>query len=69
VIATGLVALQQAYADGIRVVYEIAAPIAFAAVLLTPFLLSLKDHMDYKVDAPVEKLHDKQPTDSSLTEA
>lgn len=69
VIASGVAALQQAYADGIRVVYEIAAPVAFAAVLLTPFLLSLKDHMDYKVDAPVEKLHNKQPTDSSPREA
>lgn len=59
VIGAGVAALKQAYADGIRIVYYIAAPVAFVAVLLVPFLMSLKDHMDYSVEAPVEVLHEK----------
>ena len=69
VIGAGGTALKQAYADGIRIVYFIAAPVAFVAVLLVPLLANLKDHMDYTVEAPVEVLHEKDRAGGQITDA
>jgi Fungal trichothecene efflux pump (TRI12) len=59
-IITGCVhALQQAYADGLRVVPTIAAPFGALACVLCLFLTDLRKLMNYHVDAPVEELHAK----------
>ena len=60
IIAAGVVALKQAYADGLRVVPIIAAPLGVLAIVLCCFMGSLKNNMTYHVDAPVEKLHAKE---------
>ncbi|KAN0116759.1 putative siderophore iron transporter [Hyaloscypha variabilis] len=60
VIAAGVTALKQALADGIRVVFIIAAPFAAAACVACFFLGDLKAVMNYHVDAPVEELHAKR---------
>ncbi|KAL3483021.1 major facilitator superfamily domain-containing protein [Aspergillus germanicus] len=59
IIAAGSAALKQAYADGLRVVFIIAAPFGVVACIATFFLGDLSDVMDYAVDAPVEELHAK----------
>jgi hypothetical protein len=59
IIKAGIAALKQAYADGIRVVYIIAAPFGAVACLACFFLGDLKSVMNYSVDAPVEDLHAK----------
>ena len=60
IIAAGLVALRQAFADSVRVVYIIAAPFGIAACMGCLFLGSVAKTMNYHVDAPVEELHAKQ---------
>ncbi|KAJ5611177.1 major facilitator superfamily domain-containing protein [Penicillium lagena] len=60
IISAGITALKQAYADGLRVVYIIAAPFGLLACVACFFLGDLKDVMNYRVDAPVEDLHAKQ---------
>jgi hypothetical protein len=47
-------AMQQAFADGVRVVFMIAAPFGAVACILCLFLPSFKDVMDRKIDAPLE---------------
>ena len=47
-------AVQQAFADGVRVVFIIAAPFGAVACILCLFLPSFKDVMDRKIDAPLE---------------
>jgi len=59
IIEAAVRALDQAYADGIRIVWIIAAVIGALAAVLVPLLKDLKDKMDYIVDAPVEELHEK----------
>ena len=59
IIAAGLAALKQALADGIRVVYIIAAPFGAVAFVACFFLGDLKKTMNYHVDAPLEDLHAK----------
>lgn len=59
IIKASIAALKQAYADGIRVVYIIAAPFGAVACLACFFLGDLKSVMNYSVDAPVEDLHAK----------
>lgn len=59
IIKAGIAALKQAYADGIRVVYIIAAPFGAVACLACFFLGDLNSVMNYSVDAPVEDLHAK----------
>ena len=59
IIAAGLGGLKQAFADGIRVVYIIAAPFGALACIACYFLGDLKKTMNYYVDAPVEDLHAK----------
>jgi hypothetical protein len=59
IINAGVVALKQAYADGLRVVYTIAAPFGALACIACFFLGDLTSVMNYAVDAPVEDLHVK----------
>lgn len=59
VIAAASVALKQAFADSVRVVYIIAAPFGVVACILCLFLGDMKKTMNYHVDAPVEDLHAK----------
>lgn len=59
IIAAGVIALKQAFADGIRVVFIIAAPFGALAFISCFFLGDLKETMTYRVDAPVEDLHAK----------
>lgn len=59
IIEDGIVALKQAFADGIRAVYMIAAPFGALACIACFFLGDLKETMNYHVDAPVEDLHAK----------
>jgi hypothetical protein len=59
VINAGVIALKQALADSIRVVYMIAAPFGALACIACFFLGSLKETMNYHVDAPLENLHAK----------
>lgn len=60
VIAQGARALQQAYADSLRLVFIIAIPFGVVACFACWFLGDLKDAMNYKVDAPIEISHAKQ---------
>jgi hypothetical protein len=63
IIGAALVALKQAFADGIRVVYIIASPFALLGVICCYFIGDLKKIMTYHVDAPVEELHAKRHVD------
>ena len=58
-IAQGARALQQAYADAIRIIFIIAVPFGVVACITCCFLGDLKETMNYHVDAPVEELHAK----------
>ncbi|OAL20453.1 hypothetical protein AYO22_08947 [Fonsecaea multimorphosa] len=60
IIAKGFIALQQAYADSIRVVFIIAAAIGLLGSFACLFLGDMKKTMNYRVDAPVEELHAKR---------
>ncbi|KAK9435055.1 siderophore iron transporter [Metarhizium brunneum] len=57
IIAAGIQALKQAFADSIRVVFIIAAPFGALACLLCWFLDDQSKEMNYRVDAPIEDLH------------
>ena len=59
-------AYQQAFADGVRVVFIIAAPFGFVACLLCFLLPSYKDRMDYLVEAPLEDLHKHHKHDAKV---
>lgn len=59
-------ALQHAYADGLRVVYMIAAPFGALACIVCYFLGDLRKTMNYHVDAPVEKLRARQRHEETL---
>lgn len=59
IIQEGVVALKHAYADGLRVVYMIAAPFGAVACIACFFLGDLSPVMDYSIDAPVEAVHAK----------
>ena len=56
IIGAGSAAMEQAYADGLRVVFIIAAPFGVLACVVCYFIGDLRKTMDYHVDAPVEKL-------------
>ncbi|MCJ1475734.1 hypothetical protein MMC13_004398 [Lambiella insularis] len=60
IIGLSVVALKQAFADSVRVVYIIAAPFGALACIACFFLGDQKNKMDYRVEAPVEDLHAKQ---------
>ena len=64
IIEAGVGAFKQAFADGIRVVYIIAAPFGLVACFACFFLGDLSDTMNYRVDAPMEDLHAKQHYES-----
>ncbi|KAJ5762326.1 uncharacterized protein N7511_005708 [Penicillium nucicola] len=66
IVQAGVMALKQAYADGIRVVFIIAAPFGVVAILAAIFLGDLKSVMNYGVDAPVEHLHAKRPRSTNV---
>jgi hypothetical protein len=59
IIALGVAALKQAFADALRVVYIIAAPFGALACIACLFLGDLRETMNYRVDAPIEDLHAK----------
>ena len=59
IIGAGVVALKQAFADSIRVVYIIAAPFGLVACIACLFLGDMKKTMDYRVDAPLEEMKAK----------
>lgn len=59
IIASGIAALNQAFADSIRVVFIIAAPFGAVGCLACFFIGDLKSTMNYGVDAPVEDLSAK----------
>lgn len=59
-IGQGALALQQAYADSIRIVFIIAAPFGVLSCIACLFLGDLKGTMNYRVDAPIEELHAKR---------
>ena len=59
IIDSGVAALKQAFADGLRVVFIIAAPFGALACIGCFFLGDLKKTMNYRVDAPIEDLHAK----------
>jgi len=60
VIAQGARALQQAFADSVRIVFIIAVPFGVVACIACWFLGDLRETMNYRVDAPVEELHAKR---------
>ncbi|KAF2650004.1 MFS general substrate transporter [Lophiostoma macrostomum CBS 122681] len=51
-------AFQRAFADSIRVVYEIAAPFGAVACILCLLLPSFRSIMDHKIEAPLEDQHE-----------
>lgn len=59
IIQAGVVALKQAYADSMRVVFIIAVPFGVLAAISCWFIADLHATMNYKVDAPVENLKTK----------
>ena len=60
IIGAGVAALQQAFTDAIRVVFIIAACFGAVACLLCCCLESLREFMDYVVDAPVEAIQQRE---------
>lgn len=69
IISAGVLALQQAFADSLRVIYIIAASFGVAACVACLFLGDMRKTMNYHVDAPVEDLHAKQQHQSTLQTA
>ncbi|KIX97340.1 uncharacterized protein Z520_06792 [Fonsecaea multimorphosa CBS 102226] len=59
IIAAGITALKQAYADAIRYTFIIAAPFVLVSMIGCWWLGDIKKIMTYHVDAPVEKLQPK----------
>ncbi|KAJ9603759.1 hypothetical protein H2200_011945 [Cladophialophora chaetospira] len=64
VIAEGASALQQAFADSLRIVFIIAVPFGAAAAVACLFLGDVRKTMNYHVDAPLEELHVKRDWNS-----
>lgn len=59
-------ALKTAYADGIRVVFIIAAPFGLLACIASLLLGDLSSKMTYIVEAPVEELHGRKETKGDM---
>ena len=59
IIDLGMQAVKQATADSIRIVFIIAVPFGVIGAIASCFLGDLKKTMNYRVDAPVEKLTPK----------
>jgi hypothetical protein len=62
IIDAGTVAMKQAYANSLHVVYYIAIPFGIMACLACFFLDDLRTTMNYRVDAPVENLTARRHT-------
>ncbi|KAH8669106.1 putative siderophore iron transporter [Xylariales sp. PMI_506] len=60
IIEAATMAMKQAYADSLRVVYYIAIPFGVVACIACFFLADLRSTMNYRVDAPVENLTAKR---------
>ena len=69
IIAKGAHALQQAFADSLRVIYIIPIPIGVVACIACWFLGDMRRTMNYRVDAPVEELHAKREKQSATFSA
>ncbi|UNI23002.1 hypothetical protein JDV02_008844 [Purpureocillium takamizusanense] len=69
IIAAGVAALKQAFADSIRIVFIIAAPFGAFACVLCFFLDDQSKEMNYRVDAPVEDLHARSHRRHGTSEA
>jgi hypothetical protein len=67
IIGAGVVALKQAFADSIRVLYIIAAPFGIVACIASLFLGDMKETMNYRVDAPLEKMKAKGHQNEKLS--
>lgn len=63
-VAAGVAALKQAFADSIRVIFIIAAPFGIVACLLCLLLGDQSESMTYRVDAPIEELQARDAKDS-----
>ena len=59
IINAGTQALKQSFADSVRIVFIIAVPFGVVGCLICLTLGNLKKTMNYRVDAPVEKLSAK----------
>jgi hypothetical protein len=59
IIGAGIGAVKHAFADGVRVVFMIAAPFGALACIACFFLGDMKATMNYHVDAPMENLYAK----------
>lgn len=66
IIAAGVAALKQAYANSIRIVFIIAAPFGAVAVFACFFLGDVKQFMDYHVDAPMVDLQAKREPNGAI---
>lgn len=60
IVNAGLKALKHAFADSVRITFEIAAPVAVIGLILAFFFGSLSRTMNSHVDAPVENLHQRE---------
>lgn len=69
IIAKGVHAYQQAYADSIRLVFVVSVPFVLVGTVICWWLTDLKKDMNYHVDAPVEKLNAKVVHDKSTVPA
>lgn len=59
IVGAGIAALKQAFADSVRPAFIIAACFGVVACILCACFRSIRNYMDYKVDAPIEELHKK----------
>lgn len=62
VVQQGSGALEQAYADSLRVIFIIVAPLGVVACVASFFMANMRNTMNYHVDAPAEELHSKHKT-------
>jgi hypothetical protein len=60
IIDAGVSAFKQAFADTIRLIYIVAAAFCALATVGVLFIDTMKDSMNYRVEAPVENLHSKK---------
>jgi hypothetical protein len=63
-ITASIVAMKQAYADSLRIIFIMAVPFGVAAIAACYFLANINKLMNYGVDAPVETLHAKHHQDN-----
>lgn len=66
ILSAATAAFQQAFADGVRVIYMIAAPIGAVGCILCLLLPSFQAIMDQKIEAPLEHVHKQRENDVSL---